>query len=124
MEKVLIIDDDARNIFAMRAVLSARGFQCTAADNGRQALTFLQEQPGIGVALVDIMMPGMDGFQLIQEIRKDPSLDHVHLVAVTAQAMPGDREKCLAVGADDYLSKPVDTALLFNILHDASKKRR
>lgn len=122
-KRVLIIDDDERNIFALRAVLTARGFNCTAAENGRQALIVLEEQKDIGAALVDIMMPGIDGYELMQLVRKNPLLDHVQLVAVTARAMTGDKEKCLLAGADAYLSKPVDIDSLLEILSDHSKKR-
>ena len=122
-KRVLIIDDDERNIFALRAVLTARGFNCMAAENGRQALIVLKEQKDIGAALVDIMMPGIDGYELMQLVRKNPLLDHVQLVAVTAQAMTGDKEKCLLAGADAYLSKPVDIDILLKILNDHSKKR-
>ena len=121
-DKILIIDDDDRNIFALRAVLLARGFTCSTAVSGRQALQLLQ-QDAIGTALVDMMMPGMDGYELMERIREMPSLNHVKLVAVTAQAMMGDKEKCLAAGADAYISKPVDIDRLLQVLREPLKTR-
>jgi len=117
-KKILVIDDDERNIFALKAVLTARGFNCATARSGLQAVQLLQQQRDIGLALVDMMMPGMDGYQLMDLVRKIPALQHIKLVAVTAQAMAGDREKCLAAGADAYISKPVDTDILFRILQE------
>ncbi len=114
---ILIIDDDDRNIFALRAVLTSRGFTCSTAVSGQQALQLLQ-QGTIGTALVDMMMPGMDGYELMERIREMPSLNQVKLVAVTAQAMMGDKEKCLAAGADAYISKPVDIDRLLQVLQE------
>ncbi len=114
-EKILIIDDDDRNIFALRAVLSSRGYNCSTAVTGQQAIQLLQQET-IGTALVDMMMPGMDGYELMECIRKMPALSHVKLVAVTAQAMMGDKEKCLAAGANAYISKPVDIDRLMQVL--------
>jgi len=113
--KILIIDDDDRNIFALKAVLSSRGYQCDAAVSGEQALQLLQKQV-YSAALVDMMMPGMDGYELMERIRKLPQWNNLKLVAVTAQAMMGDREKCLAAGADAYISKPVDIDVLLQEL--------
>jgi two-component system, cell cycle response regulator DivK len=115
-QKVLIIDDDDRNIFALKAVLKSKQFDCMAAADGLEALDILKTHTDISVALVDMMMPGMDGYELMALIRKMHSLNSVKLVAVTAQAMTGDKEKCLAAGADAYLSKPVDVDMLLQIL--------
>lgn len=115
--KVLIIDDDERNIFALKAVLSARNFTCFTATGGIQALENLKEHKDISVALVDMMMPDIDGYELMGLIRKIPALEKIRLVAVTAQAMAGDKEKCFAAGADAYISKPVDIDKLLAILH-------
>src|ERR1700712_5033825 len=101
-KKLLIIDDDDRNIFALKAVLASRGFECIPATSALAALGILQEEQNIGAALIDMMMPGMDGYELIGLVKKMPELDHVRLIAVTAQAMAGDRERCLAAGADGY----------------------
>ncbi|MBS1585603.1 MAG: response regulator [Bacteroidetes bacterium] len=113
-KKVLIIDDDARNIFALRATLKARGYECLAAGSAPQGLAFLQQSRDIGVVLIDMMMPEMDGYEAIPEIK---GKYHVPVIAVTAQAMVGDREKCLQAGADDYISKPVDVDKLLDILN-------
>jgi len=116
MQKILIIDDDDRNIFALKAVLTAKGYSCSTAPGGAQALDILKNNKDIGVALVDMMMPDIDGYELMMLIRKMPSLQHLRLVALTAQAMPGDKEKCMAAGADDYISKPVDVDALLKII--------
>nr|MDQ6902909.1 response regulator [Bacteroidota bacterium] len=106
--KILIIDDDERNVFALKAVLKAREFHCVTAFGGAQALDILKHEKEIFLVLADMMMPGMDGYELMRTIRKISSWNHIRLVAVTAQAMPGDMEKCLDAGADDYISKPID----------------
>lgn len=113
--KVLIIDDDDRNIFALKAVLTAKRFSCTTATDAINALHILKADTGISIALVDMMMPDMDGYQLMRTIRSDVSLNQVKLVAVTAQAMPGDKEKCMDAGADGYISKPVDVEQLLQL---------
>lgn len=118
LKKILIIDDDDRNIFALKAVLSAKGYECSTATGGTRALEVLKNDRAIHVALVDMMMPDIDGYELMMLIRKMPSLDHVKLVAVTAQAMPGDREKCIAAGASEYISKPVDIDILLRTLEN------
>jgi len=122
-QKILIIDDDDRNIFALKAVLRTRGFSCLVAVSGLQAMEILQQQKDIGAALVDMMMPGMDGYELMELVRRTASLVHVRLIAVTAQAMMGDKEKCLAAGADGYIPKPVDIDNLLNILDGLLKQR-
>jgi CheY-like chemotaxis protein len=122
-QKILIVDDDDRNIFALKAVLTARRFSCVSASGGLQALQILKQDIKITVALVDMMMPDMDGYELMGIIKKIPSLNHVRLIAVTAQAMAGDREKCLAAGADDYIVKPVDVDLLLEILNGQLKQQ-
>lgn len=122
--KILIADDDDRNIFAICAVLSSRGFRCVPASNARKALTLLEADTEICLALLDIMMPGMDGYELMRTIRSTASLSHVRLIAVTARAMSGDREKCFDAGADAYLSKPVDAGLLFAVVHEQLNKTR
>lgn len=115
-KKILIIDDDERNIFALNAVLKARKFNCISAISGQEGLRMLNEMQDIDAALVDMMMPGMDGYELIGQIRKEPSLQHIPLIAVTAQAMAGDEEKCLSAGADGYISKPVDVDKLLQVM--------
>ncbi len=115
-KKVLIVDDDMRNIFALSAVLEEHDMVIVSADNGRDAIRRLQEERDIDVVLMDIMMPEMDGMETMREIRKVPRLKNLPIVAVTAKAMKGDREKCIDAGAWDYLSKPVDTEQVVAVL--------
>jgi len=115
-KKVLIVDDDARNIFALTSVLEEHSMTIFSADSGREAINILQENPEIDIVLMDIMMPEMDGMETIQEIRKISRLKNLPIVAVTAKAMKGDREKCIEAGAWDYLSKPVDTEQMMTVL--------
>ena len=107
--KVLIVDDDMRNIFALATVLDEQGMTVISADNGQEAIQHVRQDASIDVVLMDIMMPEMDGIATIQEIRKIPERHELPIIAVTAKAMKGDREKCIAAGAWDYLSKPVNT---------------
>ena len=118
IKKIILIDDDDRNIFALNAVLSSRGYQCITAESGKEGLEKLKQNNDIGIALIDMMMPEMDGYQLIKEIRENENYKTFPLIAVTAQAMPGDKEKCLLVGANNYISKPIDIdGLLHMIKH-------
>lgn len=114
--KVLIVDDDMRNIFALSSVLEEHNMEILSADNGRDAINILKEESGVEIVLMDIMMPEMDGMETMREIRKIPQLKNLPIVAVTAKAMKGDREKCIEAGAWDYLSKPVDTEQLISTL--------
>jgi CheY-like chemotaxis protein len=114
-KKVLIVDDDSRNIFALKAVLKSKGFDCVAATSGREGLKLLSEQKDIGIVLLDMMMPEMDGYETIAEIRKSGQKE-VPIVSVTALAMVGDREKCIDAGADAYVSKPIDIDHLTDLL--------
>jgi HAMP domain-containing protein/CheY-like chemotaxis protein/signal transduction histidine kinase len=114
--KVLIVDDDVRNIFALGSVLERHGMGIVTAQTGREALATLQTTPDIAMVLMDIMMPEMDGYQTMQLIRKQPPLRRLPIVALTAKAMKGDREKCLDAGASDYLAKPVNTDQLLSTL--------
>jgi len=115
-KKVLIVDDDTRNIFALTSVLEEHHMRILSADNGRDAINILQKEPGIDIVLMDIMMPEMDGMETIREIRKFAHLKDLPIVAVTAKAMKGDREKCIEAGAWDYLSKPVNTEQMMAVL--------
>jgi len=112
---VLIVDDDIRNIFALSSVLEDYGMQITTADNGRDAINIVQKRQ-LDVVLMDIMMPELDGLDTMREIRKMPSCKDLPIVAVTAKAMKGDRERCIEAGAWDYLSKPVDREQLLKVL--------
>jgi CheY-like chemotaxis protein len=114
--KVLIVDDDIRNIYSLTSVLETYQIQVLHAERGRDGIEILQEVPDIDVALIDIMMPEMDGYETMQEIRKIPELEHLPLISVTAKAMKGDRQKCLEAGASDYIAKPVDIDLLLALL--------
>jgi CheY-like chemotaxis protein len=115
-KKVLIVDDDMRNIFALSTVLEEHDMVIVSVDNGRDAIKILQAQPDVDIVLMDIMMPEMDGIDTMREIRKIPQLKKLPIIAVTAKAMKGDREKCIEAGAWDYLSKPVDTEHLLAVL--------
>lgn len=115
-KRVLIIDDDPRNIFALAATLRAKAYQTDSCDSATKALNLLKTDAVFDIVLIDMMMPEMDGYEAIPLIRKIPKHVSTPIVAVTAQAMTGDREKCLAAGADDYLSKPVDVDQLFRLL--------
>jgi CheY-like chemotaxis protein len=115
-KKVLIVDDDMRNIFALSTVLHDQGMQMISASNGREAIRVVKQDPSIDIVLMDIMMPSMDGMTTMQEIRKLPEKKDLPIIAVTAKAMKGDREKCIEAGAWDYLSKPVDTVHLLAVL--------
>jgi len=114
--KVLVVDDDARNIFALTTVLESQDMEVLSATNGRQAIGLIHQTPDLGVVLMDIMMPEMDGYETMREIRKDPRLRTLPILALTAKAMKGDREKCLAAGASDYIAKPVNTDQLLSLL--------
>lgn len=111
--KVLIIDDDPRNIFALSATLRAKGYSCVTANSARQGIAFIKDTNDIGIVLIDMMMPDMDGYEAIPKIKEQCSLP---VISVTAQAMVGDREKCLQAGADDYISKPIDVDKLLQII--------
>jgi CheY-like chemotaxis protein len=115
-KRVLIVDDDMRNIFALATVLEEHGMDIVWADNGRDAITRVATDPQIKVVLMDIMMPEMDGMATMKEIRKLPAGKNLPMIAVTAKAMKGDREKCIEAGAWDYLSKPVNTQDLLTVL--------
>lgn len=121
-KQVLIVDDDNRNIFALKATLKAKGYPCTSVMDAQEALHLLVQDKSIGIVLMDMMMPEMDGYEALSRIRNNELTATVPVIAVTAQAMVGDREKCLAAGADDYLSKPIDVdALVEKLNHFLSK---
>src|SRR5262249_41125470 len=115
-KKVLVVDDDVRNIFALSSVLERRGMTVLTAGTGSEAITILQSTPGVAIVLMDIMMPEMDGYQTMHVIRQDESFRRLPIIALTAKAMKGDREKCLEAGASDYLAKPVNTEQLLSAL--------
>jgi CheY-like chemotaxis protein/signal transduction histidine kinase/HAMP domain-containing protein len=113
---VLLVDDDARNIFALSSVLERRGMHVLTATTGREAIALAESTPDLAIVLMDIMMPEMDGYQTTQVIRQKPDFRRLPIIALTAKAMKGDREKCLEAGASDYLAKPVNTEQLLSAL--------
>jgi HAMP domain-containing protein/CheY-like chemotaxis protein/signal transduction histidine kinase len=115
-KKVLVVDDDVRNIFALSSVLERRGMIVLTAGTGREAITMLEATPDVAIVLMDIMMPEMDGYETMQVMRQNPSLRRLPIIALTAKAMKGDREKCLEAGASEYLAKPVNTEQLLSAL--------
>ena len=114
--KILIVDDDIRNIYSLTSVLETFDVEVLYAERGKDGILILEQTPGVDIALIDIMMPEMDGYETMQHIRSNPSLAEVPLIAVTAKAMKGDRQKCLDAGASDYIAKPVDIDLLLALL--------
>ncbi|MDF2798829.1 MAG: signal transduction histidine kinase, partial [Devosia sp.] len=114
--KVLIIDDDIRNIYSLTSMLETCGIEVLHAESGREGIAILEQNPDTHIALVDIMMPEMDGYETMRTIRGRPALAHIPLISVTAKAMKGDRQKCLDAGASDYIAKPVDLDLLLALL--------
>ncbi|MBS0363871.1 MAG: response regulator, partial [Proteobacteria bacterium] len=120
--KVVVIDDDIRNIFSLASALEEYGVDLAYAENGRAGLDLLDADPSVDVVLVDIMMPGMDGYETIREIRSRPALTELPVIAVTAKAMKGDRQKCIQAGASDYVSKPVDIDHLVSVLRVSVQK--
>jgi HAMP domain-containing protein/signal transduction histidine kinase/DNA-binding response OmpR family regulator len=114
--KVLVVDDDVRNIFAVSSVLERRGMQVLSAGTGREAIQTIESTPDLAIVLMDIMMPEMDGYETMQTIRQNPALRRLPMIALTAKAMKGDRERCLEAGASEYLAKPVNTEQLLSVL--------
>jgi CheY-like chemotaxis protein len=115
-KKVLVVDDDVRNIFALTSVLEAHDVKVSYVENGREALATLKKDPDVDAVLMDIMMPEMDGYETTRAIRKIGRFKKLPILALTAKAMKGDREKCLEAGASDYISKPINTDQLLSLL--------
>jgi CheY-like chemotaxis protein len=114
--KVLIVDDDVRNVFALTSALEAHGMEVVYAENGREALAKLRTTPAVDLVLMDIMMPELDGYETTEAIRAMPEFDRLPIIALTAKAMKGDREKSIAAGASDYITKPVDVDQLVSLM--------
>jgi CheY-like chemotaxis protein len=114
--KVLVVDDDARNIFALTSLLENHEVDVISATNGRHAIELIEQTPDLSMVLMDIMMPEMDGYTTMREIRSVPQFRTLPILALTAKAMKGDREKCLAAGASDYIAKPVNTDQLLSLM--------
>ena len=114
--KTLVVDDDARNIFALTTLLEGQDVEVISATNGRHAIELIENTTDLSMVLMDIMMPDMDGYQTMREIRNNPKFRTLPILALTAKAMKGDREKCLEAGASDYISKPVNTDQLLSLM--------
>ena len=121
MKQILIIDDDSRNTFALKAVLKAKKFNSICASSAAEGISYLKSQDNIGIILMDIMMPDMDGYEAISLILGNKKTKHIPVVAVTAKAMSGDKEKCLNAGALGYISKPIDIDTLLVVLRNVLK---
>ena len=115
-KRVLIVDDDVRNIFSLTSVLEDHGMSVDFVENGRDAINKLQQKADYDIVLMDIMMPEMDGFETTRNIRADDRFKTLPIIALTAKAMKGDRERCIAAGASDYITKPVDTEQLLSLM--------
>ncbi|MGH7638150.1 MAG: response regulator, partial [Gemmatimonadaceae bacterium] len=115
-KRVLIVDDDVRNIFSLTSVLEDHGMLVDFVENGKDAIGKLDQQPAYDIVLMDIMMPEMDGFETTRAVREDARFSTLPIIALTAKAMKGDRERCIAAGASDYITKPVDTEQLLSLM--------
>jgi CheY-like chemotaxis protein len=115
-KKVLLVDDDMRNVFALSKVLKDKGMVILKAENGKKALKALDDDPDMDLVLMDIMMPVMDGYEAMKKIREQDQFKKLPIIALTAKAMKGDRGKCIAAGASDYLPKPVDIERLLSMM--------
>ena len=114
--KILLVDDDIRNIYSLTSVLEAQGAEILHAERGAEGIELLKANPDVDAALIDIMMPEMDGYETMRKIRSIKEIAGIPLVSVTAKAMKGDRQKCLEAGATDYIAKPVDIDMLLALL--------
>ena len=115
-KKVLIVDDDIRNIFALTSVFENHQMQVSYAENGKDGVAILEGNPDFDAIIMDVMMPEMDGYDAMREIRKNQKFYKLPIIALTAKAMKGDREKCIDAGASDYVVKPIDTDQLISLL--------
>jgi len=115
--RVLIVDDDPRNLFAISSVLESQGMDVLIAETGQDGIDVLMREPAIELVLMDIMMPGMDGYSTMEVIRRQEGFADLPIIAVTAKAMVGDREKAIDAGASDYVTKPVAIDMLLEVLH-------
>jgi CheY-like chemotaxis protein len=115
-KKILVVDDDVRNVFAITSVLERHRMQVLSAESGREAMRVLDKKPDIDAILMDVMMPDMDGYETMRAIRENRRFESLPIIAITAKAMKGDRDKCLEAGASDYIPKPVDVQRLLSLL--------
>ncbi|MEO7121296.1 MAG: response regulator [Ginsengibacter sp.] len=116
-KKILIIDDDSKNIFALSAVLRSKQFPCVSAESAMQGFSILEREKNIGLVLMDMMMPDMDGYAAIGKMKENKKLQSLPVIAVTAQAMTGDKERCIAAGASGYISKPINVDELLTLIN-------
>lgn len=107
-KNLLIVDDNEKNIFALKAVLKSRGYNCVQATSAAAGLKILENDTGIDLVLLDMMMPDMDGYEMVSVLKKNNRIKQIPVIAVTAQAMTGDKEKCLNAGVDAYITKPIN----------------
>jgi CheY-like chemotaxis protein len=114
--KVLVVDDDIRNIFALNSLLERHGMSVVSATTGQDAINLLEKTDSLALVLMDIMMPEMDGYETMRRIRGNPKFRYLPIIALTAKAMKGDRDKCLEAGASDYVAKPVNTDQLLSLV--------
>jgi CheY-like chemotaxis protein len=115
-KRILIVDDDIRNVFALTSALEMRGMKVLYAENGREGIAKLREAPDVDLVLLDVMMPEMDGYETARSIRAMTRFEHLPIISLTAKAMKGDRDKCIAAGASDYITKPVDMDQLLSLM--------
>ena len=115
-KRVLVVDDDVRNVFALASALETRGMKVAFAENGREGIERLREQPDTDLVLLDVMMPEMDGYETARAIRAMPRFDALPIIQLTAKAMKGDRDKSILAGASDYITKPVDVDQLLSLM--------
>jgi CheY-like chemotaxis protein len=115
-KKVLLVDDDVRNTFALMTFLEEKGMEIIVGYTGKEALELLEQNPDTSIVLMDIMMPEMDGYEAMKKIKAQPRFRKLPIIALTAKAMKGDKVKCIEAGANDYLTKPVDTDRLLSLL--------
>jgi CheY-like chemotaxis protein len=114
--KVLIVDDDIRNIFSLTGVLEQHDIEVLNAESGREGIAMLNDTPSVDMVLMDVMMPDMDGYETMRQIRRSERFRKLPMIAITAKAMKGDREKCIEAGASEYISKPVDVDQLVSMM--------
>jgi CheY-like chemotaxis protein len=115
-KKVLVVDDDVRNVFARASALEATGMEVLFAENGREGIQTLTANPDVDLVLMDVMMPELDGYETTRAVRELPQFKQLPIIALTAKAMKGDRERSIAAGASDYITKPVDTDQLLSLM--------
>jgi len=113
---ILLVDDDMRNLFALSKILKERGMEIIKAENGRSALEMLEKHPDIDMVLMDIMMPEMDGYEAMKQIRSNVKFKNLPVIALTAKAMKDDKQKCIDAGANDYITKPVEVERLLSLM--------